>query len=331
MAKKPTRRSMASAFSAMNEESAKEQDKQPKKNAPRSLAGSSIVQQSKRSLDDLLKERDYYKVLSENAGTTEINPALIDPSPFADRMADDSDQEFAAFKQSIADDGLKVPVQLRIHPDDPTRYQTIYGHRRVRALKELDHPVKALIVDYNDTELLLAQGIENSQRQNLSWIEKALFAHELETQGVKSGECQKALGVDKVAMSNFRKVVKALSPDLIKMIGRAPSIGRPRWIELVEHKPDLNDIQKRLSADNLLSLSSDERFHALLASFSKKSNSKPAKKNEAETWEFGDLGKVKATNKKLEFALTGHEPEKFIAFMKSELPTLLKRFQSQKK
>ena len=115
----------------------------------------------------------------------EIDPDLIDPSPVADRLPDDTDAAFQSFKEGIERDGQKLPIQVRPHPQEPGRFQIAFGRRRCRAAKSLGRPVKAVVANLSDAELIIAQGIENSARQDLTWIERALFAWRMDESGLK--------------------------------------------------------------------------------------------------------------------------------------------------
>jgi ParB family transcriptional regulator, chromosome partitioning protein len=44
------------------------------------------------------------------------------------------------------------------------------------ALRDLGQPVRALVRDFDDAALVMAQGQENGARRDLSFIEKANFA-----------------------------------------------------------------------------------------------------------------------------------------------------------
>ncbi|MFC7555837.1 ParB/RepB/Spo0J family partition protein [Pseudoroseomonas wenyumeiae] len=60
---------------------------------------------------------------------------------------------------------------MRPHPTEPGRFQVAFGHRRLRAARDLAKPVRAVVRPLSDRELVLAQGQENSARANLSFIE----------------------------------------------------------------------------------------------------------------------------------------------------------------
>jgi ParB family chromosome partitioning protein len=216
-------------------------------------------------------ERENEALRTAAAGSeriVEIEAELIDPSPFPDRFTDSDDSAFAALKASLADRGQDVPVLLRPHPAAAGRYQTAYGHRRIKALGELGRPVRALIRALADEELAAAQGVENSARADLSFIERAAFALRLERAGCSRATIQQALTIDKAEASKLIAVASAVPEDLIAAIGRAPRAGRPRWQEMAE-AVRRNDSVRRVRAlvqePGFRGRDSDGRFLAALA------------------------------------------------------------------
>jgi ParB family chromosome partitioning protein len=197
----------------------------------------------------------------------EIETGVIDPSPFPDRFADADDSAFAALKASIAERGQDIPVLLRPHPVRAGRYQTAYGHRRIKALAELGRPVRALVRQLRDDELAAAQGVENSARADLSFIERASFALQLEQSGCSRAVIQQALTIDKAEASKLIAVASGVPRELIAAIGRAPRTGRPRWQDLVEAlrgEAALTRVSKLISEATFRRLDSDARFLAAL-------------------------------------------------------------------
>ena len=248
-------------------------------------------------------------------GIMELDPQLIDPSPYPDRLADDSSASFEAFCATIAAEGQKIPVQVRPHPTSPGRYQLAYGHRRWRAAAQLGKPLKAIVAALSDAELAVTQGLENSARQDLTWIERALFAARMDKQKVKARDIYASLGVDDAQLAHMRNVTKTLPHEIISLIGRAPKIGRRRWIELAEayaQAPDAGEILKdilsadrsqsqnakkeNLSADRDLGSPSDRRFH--LAFIALRKPAAPSPSPTASSWRAADgkpFGALKAT------------------------------------
>lgn len=214
--------------------------------------------------------------ITKDGRVVELDPAAIDPSPYPDRLGGAEDS--AAIEQlaaSIARNGQEVPVLVRPHPERANRYQTIYGHRRVRAIAGLGQgqKVRAIVRDLTDEELLIAQGIENSARQDLSWIEKALFARRLEAFARDSGKdpttmVMEALSMHAPDVSRFRTTLEAIPEDVILAIGPAPKTGRTKWLALYAlAKADetlFSRLRGALESEAFRARGSDERFAEVL-------------------------------------------------------------------
>lgn len=172
-------------------------------------------------------------------------------------------EDHAALVQSLAQYGQQVPVLLRVNPNDPERYQIVYGRRRVAALRELGQPVKALLRDLNDRDLIFAQGQENSARRDLTFIEKANFARQMRDAGFERKLICDALHIDKTLISRMLTVADTVTEPLIRAIGPAPGIGRDRWLRLVAQIEAANGPDAALAAVG--DGPSDARFEAALA------------------------------------------------------------------
>jgi ParB family chromosome partitioning protein len=196
---------------------------------------------------------------------------LVDPSFVSDRLASLADRSAdAAFRRlvdSIRDNGQLVPILVRPHPDAAGRYQIAYGHRRRDALAELGRPVRAIIRPLTDAELVIAQGKENGERRDLSFIERALFAADLHRRGFDRATLNRALGVHTAEMTRLLAVAAAVPIGLIRQIGPAPKAGRLRWRELADElaRPGAGEAVAALLAQPALrDLGSDRRFAAVI-------------------------------------------------------------------
>ncbi|CAH1662688.1 MULTISPECIES: plasmid partitioning protein RepB [Hyphomicrobiales] len=188
---------------------------------------------SLKSLSDDADEAQALRAqLASGAQVVEIDPNLVDPAFIRDRLNVSDGDEFEAFKAGLSEDGQQVPILVRPRIDAPGRYQAAYGHRRVAALRALGRPVKAIVRELSDEELVVAQGKENTDRKDLSFIERALFAARLEDRGIARAAIMSALSVPKGNLSTMISLVRELPEDLIIAIGAAPKVGRPRWEQL---------------------------------------------------------------------------------------------------
>lgn len=194
----------------------------------------------------------------------DLDPELIDAGGLPDRLEHD-EADHARLMASLREHGQQVPVLVRPHPEAEGRYQIVYGRRRVRALRELGLPVKAMLRELDDEALVLAQGQENSARRDLSFIEKANFAQAMIAAGYGRETAGAALTVDKTVVSRMLSITGRIPPEVIAAVGAAPGIGRDRWLALAESYAGVG--QDAREACDVISKAagqgSDARFAAL--------------------------------------------------------------------
>ncbi len=201
----------------------------------------------------------------KNRSVVDLDPHLITGAGMEDRLEEDEDEN-ARLLASLRDHGQQVPVLVRPHPEDEDKFQIVYGRRRVLALRELGHPVKAMIRELDDSALVLAQGQENNFRKDLSFVEKAHFALQMTDAGYDRKAICDAINVDKTVISRMLSIFDTLPVDLIRQIGAAPSTGRDRWLEMAKLW-GASDVDVDLAESMLVAQAaetSDERFQGLL-------------------------------------------------------------------
>lgn len=298
---------------------------------PRVASGS--VKAVKETFSGIERENEELRRrLSEQGGVVEIGADLIDPSPVNDRFVSDHDAAYVALRDSIRAQGQEVPVLLRPHPVIEGRYQIAYGHRRVRAARELGLPIRATIRVLSDEQLVVAQGLENSAREDLSFIERALFAARLEAQGFTRSVIQQALTIDRAEASKLIAVATAIPAMITDAIGKAPKIGRGRWQDFAEAigtEGAMRRVEAALDVPGFATRGSDERFAMLLAAATSKAP--PA----SDTSTILDAeGRVLATIKQgrngMALILDRQLAPAFGAYLKDELPRLYAAFSAQK-
>lgn len=209
--------------------------------------------------------------LQENA-VQDIDPNLIDDAGFEDRLGLDSEAQ-RQLTESLKTYGQQVPVLLRPHSDTPGRYEIVYGRRRLMALKELGLPVRAMVRQLDDHALVMAQGQENTSRQDLSFIEKASFAAQLQDAGYDRQTIAAALSIDLPMVSRMLKAGTAFDLAFLRQIGSAPGIGRERWIALARLFEDAKAKSRAVTFMNrpeFTGLNSDARFEAVFSRASHK-------------------------------------------------------------
>lgn len=286
-----------------------------------------------RSLGNITEKveraNDLERQLAEGQTVVELDTALIDASFVSDRLEVDA-VELAQLTEQIREHGQQVPILVRPHPEAKGRYQVAFGHRRLGATKALGIKVKAIVRTLTDAQLVVSQGQENNARTDLSYVERALFAHRLDEKGFGSDVVMAALNVDKAALSKMRIVARQVPFSLISAIGAAPEIGRRRWLELGEHleTADTDAIVTRLSADNLRQMSSNDRFHHAFALAAKKET---GPKSAAAAHQIDDLPvKLKRTPATATFVFDSKAAPGFDEFVQERLKALFVEYQQDR-
>lgn len=170
------------------------------------------------------------KALAAGERIIDVDPNVVDPSPVRDRL-EDSGAETEGLRRSIAETGQRSPVLLR-PSSAPGRYVTVFGHRRVAAARQLGRSVKAIVTELDEFEALVAQGVENAERRDLTFIERALFARKLSESGLTHERIATALAAARSTVTTMISLARGLPDPLIIAIGRAPKLGEPRWRDL---------------------------------------------------------------------------------------------------
>ncbi|WP_340246030.1 plasmid partitioning protein RepB [Sulfitobacter pontiacus] len=213
--------------------------------------------------------------LQENA-VQDLDASLIDMAGVEDRLGVD-DESQRKLEESLRTYGQQVPVLVRPHPSQSGRFEIVYGRRRLKALKAIGVPVKAMVRHLDDHALVMAQGQENTARQDLSFVEKASFAAQLDASGHDRQTIADALTIDLPMVSRMLKVGNAFDLPFLRKIGSAPSIGRDRWLtlaKLVQDPEAKSRAEEATTVDTFSDLTSDERFESIF----KAANNKPAPK-----------------------------------------------------
>jgi ParB family chromosome partitioning protein len=218
------------------------------------------------------ESRAMQEALLSGERIVELDPDLVDASFIRDRLTDTPLEMDDELVQSIAENGQEVPILVRRHPLDEDRYQIAYGHRRLQAVKLLGRTVQAIVRKLDDTDVVIAQGIENSARRNLSYIERAVFAFNLESKGFDRPVIMKALSTDKTELSKLISVAKAIPADIVNAVGAAPGTGRRRWIALAQDwdPATASRLRKLIGSRNFAGQESDRRFELVIAELARK-------------------------------------------------------------
>ena len=180
-----------------------------------------------RSIDALAAKADAAKEIEAKltAGEVviELEPDQIEESFVSDRLAH-SDQQFQELVEAMRVRGQDSPILVRPHPAKDGVYQIAFGHRRAKAARLLGRPVRAVVKALTDRDHVIAQGQENSARADLSFLERATFAGELETRGFDRETIMAALSADKTTVSKMLSVVNRIPKAVRAGIGGSSAL-----------------------------------------------------------------------------------------------------------
>lgn len=304
-------------------------------NAGHQSKAAGSVKALKSELDKITEQaaeaKSLREAISKTGGIVDLDVSCIDGATIADRIPFEFDPELDTLTEAIARAGQQVPILVRPHPTEPSRYQAAYGHRRLAAATQLGIPVKAVVRVLTDDEMVIAQGQENGSRQDLSFVERASYASRLLQSGhTRELVCQ-ALGVDKPEVSRLLTVANAVSAKMMSSIGPAPQIGRPRWTELAQTLKNCNAlavVNELIDSSSLTQVrDSNERFNlvymaALSAVEPKKAKQQPKKQN-IQGLNGEPMGWHQANKKGVTLTVQNRE---FSEFLVSRLPDLVAEF-----
>lgn len=286
---------------------------------------SGAVKAMSLGLDRLTAEAAQAKALREELArremTQEIDPSLFSPSIVSDRIPSASDTRFQELKAAIAENGQQIPIIARPHPAEDSHYQIAAGHRRWRVAQELGRPVRAIIRQLTDQEMVILQGQENGPREDLSFIERARFAMQMESRGFDRATLSAALNVDKPEVSRLLTVAQTLGEELILAIGPAPKVGRPRWLQLakaLEYPGSRDQLNDLVSSKRFVTADSDRRFAIALDVVG--TPRPPARRRVSSSERVAWIEKKGGTTRLVS------EDAAFASFLDRRLPDLLKEF-----
>lgn len=258
----------------------------------------------------------------------ELDPGSIENSFVSDRM-EATEEQNAAFREVIRQHGQNVPILVRPKKGASDRYEVAFGHRRLRAARELNIKVRAVVRSLTDEELVVAQGQENSGRTDLTFIERSRFAARLEERKFSREIIMAALNVDKAALSRLIAVATRVPSEVIDAIGPAPSFGRVRWQDLTDLLDQASSRERALSIvrdPQFKAQGSDQRFEALMSALRTK-----ASRARAETWSSDDgthAAKVTRSGRKLTVIFDDRVTPHFGEFVRERLQRLYDEYRS---
>jgi ParB family chromosome partitioning protein len=290
-----------------------------------------------RSIDALAAKADAAKEIEAKLTAGEIVIELeadqIEDSFISDRLVH-SDEQFQELVEAMRIRGQDSPILVRPHPEKTGVYQIAFGHRRAKAARLLGRPVRAVVKALTDRDHVIAQGQENSARADLSFLERATFAGELEARGFDRETIMAALSADKTTVSKMLSVVNRIPKSVRAGIGPALAIGRDRWHELATRFDESTNEDKAvefLGRERVQGRTPEDRFNLVSSHLTRKEapeTGKPA----AEEWARKDgavRASIKTNGRQYTIALKAAEAAAFGLYITQNLDRLYEAFRTE--
>jgi ParB family chromosome partitioning protein len=255
-----------------------------------------------------------------------LDPTAIELSPIRDRFdGAEADEEFCS---SIKEKGQIVPILVRPLEGQIGRYQVVYGRRRLSAATKLGIAVKALIKALTDNEAIALQALENAQRKDLSFIERAVFAFNLDEMGFRRDEIGAVLRISKSKLSEMISIPKEVGLDVIHSIGAAKEAGWRPWMTFAHLMSDNGaraKISELIRTSAFSAANSDERLKASINLLVNEKSKQPDSTLPASA---GALT-VRRTARQTLIAIDRRTSGGFADFLEQKLPELYSTYQME--
>lgn len=290
-----------------------------------------------RSIDALAAKADAAKEIEAKLTAGEIVIELeadqIEDSFISDRLVH-SDEQFQELVEAMRIRGQDSPILVRPHPEKTGVYQIAFGHRRAKAARLLGRPVRAVVKALTDRDHVIAQGQENSARADLSFLERATFAGELEARGFDRETIMAALSADKTTVSKMLSVVNRIPKSVRAGIGPALTIGRDRWHELATRFDESTNEDKAiefLGRERMQGRTPEDRFN-LVSNHLMRKEAPETDKPAAKEWSRKDgavRASIKTNGRQYTIALKAAEAAAFGLYITQNLDRLYEAFRTE--
>lgn len=157
------------------------------------------------NLDDVINDIDIAQDIKTTQSELDIKDIRTNPYQPRKVFKDDKIDELA---NSIREHGVFQPILVR--KSSVSGYELVAGERRLRASKIADKKtIPAIIVDFDDQQMMEISLLENIQRENLSPIEEAeAYENLIEKINYTQEELAKRIGKSRVYVTNSLRLLK---------------------------------------------------------------------------------------------------------------------------
>lgn len=206
----------------------------------------------RKGLDEIFGDidsalEDIQKKESGNSLTIKIDE--IRPNPYQPRKTFDK-QALEELSQSIKEHGVFTPILVK---KSITGYELVAGERRLRASKLAGKKdIPAIIVDFDDKQMMEISLLENIQREDLSAIEEAKAYEQLiKRLNYTQEECAERVGKSRTHVTNTLRLLK-LPVKVQEMLSSGKlSMGHARALLAIEDEDKMMELADKCVKENL--------------------------------------------------------------------------------
>ena len=183
------------------------------------------------------------------SGKDELKISEIRPNPYQPRKEFD-EKGLAELAESIKENGVFQPILVR---KSLQGYELVAGERRLRASKMADkETIPAIVVDFDDRQMMEISLLENIQRKDLTPIEEAnAYQQLIRKLDYTQDELAKRLGKSRANVANMLRLL-SLPEEVKQLVNEGKlSYGQARTLLSLENEEEMIALAKRTVKEGL--------------------------------------------------------------------------------
>jgi ParB family chromosome partitioning protein len=260
-------------------------------------------------IDSFLDDISNSSSKGKGKGQSELKIKEIRPNPYQPRKEFD-EQGLKELADSIKENGVFQPILVRKRKTG-SGYELVAGERRLRASKLAGKDsIPAIIVDFNDQQMMEISLLENIQRKDLTPIEEAQAYDQLIRKlGYTQEQLSKRIGKSRSNVTNMLRLLN-LPSEVKKLVNEGKlTYTQARALLAVEDEDRMVELAKQTVSEGL----SVKELERLCSEKKKKPNKKKEKKKDPFVADVIDRlqkkfgTKVEIKNKALSISYTDNE------------------------
>ena len=195
------------------------------------------------NVSEMLEDIQQGNIEVGNGSKFEINVKDIKPNPYQPRKKFD-EEKLKELAESIKTHGVFTPILVK---KSVQGYELIAGERRFRACKLAKvNKIPAIVMDFDDQQMMEIALLENIQRENLNVIEEAQgYAKLIEKLGYTQEALANRIGKSREHVANLLRLLKLPKKIQDYVMNKQLTMGHVRAILPLETKEDMELVAKK--------------------------------------------------------------------------------------